>query len=122
MVMPGMDTRPAEQVVLVIPPGTAERVVLGEQPPSNPQDMQLCGWGIRWWSRMKILVEHGLGRWNSAGSSASMPLNTSEKFAFQCSFVPTKIFGIDVNRDYWGTRLWGIFIWRSSCDYPCCPL
>ena len=111
MVMPGMDTRPPQQVVLVIPPGTAQRVAQGQQPPSIPQDMSFVV-GDTLVVKNEDSVQHQLGPlWIPAGSSASMLLNTSQKYAFQCSFVPTKIFGIEVNESLtWGTRLWGIFI------------
>jgi hypothetical protein len=106
LVMPGMDTRAPEKVVLVIPPGTAQRVALGEQPPSIPTNM-LFVVGDTLVVKNEDSVEHQLGPlWIPAGSSASMPLNTDEKFAFQCSFVPTKVFGLDVNQQITaGTRL-----------------
>ena len=106
MVMPGMDTRSPEQILLVIPPGTAQRVALGEQPPSIPTNM-LFVVGDTLVVKNEDSVEHQLGPlWIPAGSSASMPLNTDEKFAFQCSFVPTKVFGLDVNQQITGgTRL-----------------
>ncbi len=109
--MPGMDTRAPEQVLLVIPPGTAQRVALGEQSPSIPTDMMFVV-GDTLVVKNEDSVEHQLGPlWIPAGSSASMPLNTDEKFAFQCSFVPTKVFGLDVNQQLTGgTRLEGIVV------------
>ncbi len=106
VVMPGMDTRSPEQIILVIPLGTAQRVALGEQPPSIPTNM-LFVVGDTLVVKNEDSVEHQLGPlWIPAGSSASMPLNTDEKFAFQCSFVPTKVFGLDVNQQITeGTRL-----------------
>jgi hypothetical protein len=111
MFLPGMDTRAPQQVTLVIPPGTAQRVAQGQQPPSIPQNMNFVV-GDTLIVKNEDSVEHQLGPlWIPAGSSASMALNTSQKYAFQCSFVPTKIFGLDVAEPLdWGTRLWGIFI------------
>jgi len=102
LVMPGMDTRAPKQVLLVIPPGTAQRVALGEQPPSIPTNMMFVV-GDTLVVKNEDSVEHQLGPlWIPAGTSASMPLNTDEKFAFQCSFVPTKVFGLDVNQQITG--------------------
>jgi len=111
MVMPGMDTRPPQQIVLVIPSGTAQRVAQGQQSPSIPQNMSFVV-GDTLVVKNEDSVEHQLGPlWIPAGSSASMALNTSQKYAFQCSFVPTKVFGLEVNESLTlGTRLWGIFI------------
>lgn len=111
MVMPGMDTRAPQQIVLVIPPGTAQRVAQGQQPLSISQDMNFVV-GDTLVVKNEDSVEHQLGPlWIPAGSSASMALKTSQKYAFECSFVPTKVFGITVNEPLTlGTRLWGIFI------------
>jgi hypothetical protein len=106
LVMPGMDTRSPEQVLLVIPPGTAQRVALGEQPPSIPTNM-LFVVGDTLIVKNEDSVVHQLGPlWIPANTSASMALNTAQKYAFQCSFVPTKIFGLDVNQQITvGTRI-----------------
>ena len=104
-------TRPSQEILLVIPPGTAQRVALGQQPPSIPQNMSFVV-GDTLVVKNEDSVEHQLGPlWIPAGSSASMPLNTDKKYAFQCSFVPSKIFGLQVSAALtWDTRLWGIFI------------
>ena len=111
MVMPGMDTRPPRQVVLVIPPGTAQRVAQGQQPPSIPQGMTFVV-GDTLVVENQDSVLHQLGPlWIPAGSSASMPLNVAQNFSFQCSFVPTKLFGLSVNQPLTtGTRLEGIVV------------
>ncbi len=104
-------TRPAQEILLVIPPGTARRVASGQQPPSIPQNMSFVV-GDTLVVKNEDSVEHQLGPlWIPAGSSASMKLNTDQKYAFQCSFVPSKIFGLNVSEALtWDTRLWGIFI------------
>ncbi len=73
---------------------------------------------------MKILVEHQLGPlWIPAGSSASMPLKPHQKYAFQCSFVPTKIFGLDVAEPTdWGYTLVGYIRRRCSPGNALCSL
>ena len=104
-------TRPAQEILLVIPLGTAQRVASGQQPPSIPQNMSFVV-GDTLVVKNEDAVEHRLGPlWIPAGTSASMKLNTDQKYAFQCSFVPSKIFGLDVSEALtWDTRLWGIFI------------
>ena len=104
-------TRPSQEILLVIPPGTAKRVALGQRPPSIPQNMSFVV-GDTLVVKNEDTVEHRLGPlWIPAGTSASMKLSTDQKYAFQCSFVPSKIFGLDVGEALtWDTRLWGIFI------------
>jgi hypothetical protein len=104
-------TRPAQEILLVIPRGTAQRVALGQQPPSIPQNMSFVV-GDTLVVQNEDSVEHQLGPlWIPAGTSASMKLDTNQKYAFQCSFVPSKIFGLTVSESLtWDTRLWGIFI------------
>jgi hypothetical protein len=111
MVMPGMDTRPPRQVVLVIPPGTAQSVAQGQQPPSIPQGMTFVV-GDTLVVKNEDSVQHQLGPlWIPAGSSASMPLDVAQNYSFQCSFVPTKLFGLSVNQPLTvGTRLEGIVV------------
>ena len=111
MFMPGMDTRPPQQVVLVIPPGTAQRLAQGQQPPSIPQGLRFVV-GDTLVVRNEDSVNHQLGPlWIPAGSSASMPLDTSQNYSFQCSFVQTKVFGIQVDQPLTiGTRLEGIVV------------
>ncbi len=111
MFMPGMDTRPPRQVVLVIPSGTAQRVALGQQPPSIPQSMSFV-MGDVLVVKNEDSVAHQLGPlWIPGGSSASMPLDTSQNYSFQCSFVPSKVFGIRVDQPLtMGTRLEGIVV------------
>ncbi len=43
-------------------------------------------------------VDHQLGPlWIPPGTSASLNLDTEQNYAFQCSFQPTKVFGLDVH-------------------------
>ncbi|HUH97621.1 MAG TPA: hypothetical protein VLZ89_09705 [Anaerolineales bacterium] len=111
LVMPGMDTRPPRQVVLVIPPGTAQRVAQGQQPPSIPQGMTFVV-GDTLVVKNEDSEPQQLGPlWIPAGSSASLPLNVAQNYSFQCSFVPTKLFGLSVNQPLTGgTRLEGIVV------------
>ena len=99
-------TRPPQHVTLVIPPGTAQEVARGKQPPSIPANMVFVV-GDTLVVKNEDSVEHVLGPlFIPPGSSASLPLNVSQKYAFQCSFIPTKVFGIDVTEALdIGTRL-----------------
>jgi hypothetical protein len=111
MVMPQMTTRPPQEVLLIIPAGTAQRVAQGQQPPSIPQNMTFVV-GDTLVVKNEDSVQHQLGPlFIPAGTSASMKLDTEQKYSFQCSFVPTKVFGLDVGDPLtWSTRLWGIII------------
>ena len=55
-------------------------------------------------------VDHQLGPlWIPPGTSASLNLDTEQNYAFQCSFQPTKVFGLDVHEPVTPlTRLTGI--------------
>ncbi len=99
-------TRPPERITLVIPPGTAQEVAQGQQPPSIPANMEFVV-GDTLVVKNEDSVQHQLGPlFIPPGTSASMPLNVSQKYAFECSFVPTKVFGIDVTEALdMGTRL-----------------
>ncbi len=110
-VMPGMNTRAPRRVVLTIPAGTAQRVAEGQQPPSIPQGM-LFVVGDTLVVENDDSVIHQLGPlWIPAGSSASMQLNVAQKYSFQCSFVATKLFGLDVSQALTpGTRMEGVIV------------
>jgi hypothetical protein len=110
-VMPQMDTRPPQEVLLVIPPGTAQRVAQGQQPPSIPQNMSFVV-GDTLVVKNEDSVQHQLGPlYIPANTSASLKLDTEQKYSFQCSFVPSKVFGLDVNQPLTpDTRLSGILI------------
>ncbi len=99
-------TRPPEQITLVIPAGTAQQVADGEQPPSIPANMVFVV-GDTLVVKNEDSVQHELGPlFIPPGTSASLPLNVSQKYAFQCSFIPTKVLGLDVTEPLdLGTRL-----------------
>jgi hypothetical protein len=102
-------TRPPQEVVLTIPLGTAEQVARGEQPPSIPQNM-IFVIGDTLVVKNEDSVDHKLGQlWIPANSSAQLPLNQEESFAFECTFQPGKYFGLDVHEPLTlSTRLFGI--------------
>ena len=101
------ETDRAPQVVsIVIPAGTAALVEAGEPIPSIPEEMAFV-LGDTLQVKNEDLVDHQLGPlWIPAGTSASLPLDHADKYAYTCSFQPTRYLGIDVNKPTTlGTRL-----------------
>jgi len=103
--------RPPKEVVLTIPKGTAEQVARGEQPPTIPVNMIFVV-GDTLTVRNEDVVDHKLGPlWIPANSSAQLPLGDVASLAFQCSFQPSKYFGIDVREPLTvNTRILGILL------------
>jgi hypothetical protein len=103
------NTRPPEEITLVIPQGTAEQVARGEQPPTIPENMVFVV-GDTLIVRNEDSVDHKLGPlWIPRNSSAQLSLDEKESFAYECSFQPDRYFGLDVQEALTlGTRLYGI--------------
>ncbi|MFL7867354.1 MAG: hypothetical protein AB8I58_00930 [Anaerolineales bacterium] len=103
------ENRAPQRIELVIPAGTAENIADGEAPPSIPEDMNFVV-GDTLVVVNQDSVDHQLGPlWIPAGTSASMNLDTEQKYVLQCSFAPTKFLGIDVLQPVTlATRLTGI--------------
>lgn len=103
------ENREPMRIELVIPAGTAERVAAGEAPPGIPEDMSFVI-GDTLVVVNQDEVAHQLGPlWVPSGTSASMPLSTEENFALECSFQPTRYFGLDVRPPVTlGTRISGV--------------
>jgi hypothetical protein len=101
--------RPPQEVVLVIQDGTAEQVARGEQPPSIPDEMTFVI-GDTFIIKNEDSVDHKLGSlWIPANSSAQMALEQEASLAFECSFQPGNIFGLDVREPLTtSTRVFGI--------------
>jgi len=101
--------RQPKTVIITIPPGTAERVALGEKPPTIPENMIFVVGDV-------LVVEnndsadHKLGPlWIPAHTSAQLALSQKENLAYECSFQPGKYFGLDVREPLtMGTRIYGI--------------
>ena len=103
------ENRAPQRVQLIIPAGTADGVAKGQAPPSIPADMTFVV-GDTLVVVNQDSVDHQLGPlWIPPGTSASLNLDTKQNYAFQCSFQPTKVFGIDVQEPVTlATRLVGI--------------
>jgi hypothetical protein len=102
-------TRPPKEIVLTIPPGTAEQVARGEQPPSIPENMIFVV-GDTLIVKNEDSVDHKLGPlWIPASASAELSLRQEENLAYECTFQPGKYLGLDVHEPLTlGTRLYGI--------------
>lgn len=101
--------RAPREIVLTIPAGTAQQIARGEQPPSIPENMTFVV-GDRLVVKNEDSVDHKLGPlWIPANSSAQLPLDQEESFAYECTFQPGQYFGLDVREPLTpGTRLYGI--------------
>lgn len=101
--------RPPQEVVLIIPNGTADLVARGEQPPAMPLDMTFVVGDVLVMKNEDV-VDHKLGQlWIPANSSASLVLSEEQNMLFECSFQAGNYFGLDVRQPLtWGTRLYGV--------------
>lgn len=106
----GETARAPKTIVVVIPPGTAELVARGEQPPTLPQGMVFVAGDI-----LSIVnqdsADHQLGPiWIPAGTAGQLVLGQADKLAFGCSFSPSKYFDLDIREPLTlSTRVLGIF-------------
>lgn len=98
--------RPPQQVELVIPAGTSERVQAGEPAPSIPEEMVFV-LGDTLLVKNQDAIDHQLGPvWVPPGAQARLVLEEPGKFAYSCSFQPTRYLGLDVRKPTtWSTRL-----------------
>ena len=101
--------RAPRDVILVIPPGTAQEVARGEQPPSIPKNMTFVV-GDRLVVKNQDSVEHKLGPlWIPPNSTAQLSLDQQDSFAYECTFQPGNYFGLDVLEPLTlATRIYGI--------------
>jgi hypothetical protein len=102
--------RQPQTVVINIPPGTADRVALGESPPTIPENMIFVVGDVLVVENNDS-VDHKLGPlWIPAHTSAQLALSQKENLAYECSFQPGKYLGLDVREPLtMATRLYGIF-------------
>lgn len=102
--------RAPRNISLLIPAGTAEKVAQGQAGPGLPNNMVFVI-GDTLSVKNEDSVDHHLGPlFIPAGSTASLKLDQANHFAYECSFQPTKYFGLDVREPVtWTVRLYGIF-------------
>jgi hypothetical protein len=101
--------RSPQTIELTIPPGTADQVARGEQPPTIPADMVFLV-GDELVVNNQDSVAHELGPlFIPSGSSAHLNFTASESYSYSCSFQPSKRLGLDVQEPVTvGTRIRGI--------------
>lgn len=88
--------RAPQQVELVIPLGTLEKVNRGETVTSIPEEMVFMV-GDTLLVRNEDSVSHQLGPlWIPANSSASLSMDRADRYVESCSFQPSKYLGLDV--------------------------
>lgn len=103
------ENREAQRIELIIPLGTAEKVAQGEKPPALPEEMTFVLGDVLVVTNQDR-VAHQLGSlWVPPGTSASLVLGNVQNLAVECSFQPTRYFGIEVREPVtWKTRLTGM--------------
>lgn len=108
-------SRPPEEIELIIPPGTAEKVAQGER--VMPEEISFVV-GDTLIVVNEDNVAHTLGPlYIPAGASSSLKLDQPTNMSYSCSFQPSQDFGVSVeglgNVDEAltpGTRIYGILI------------
>lgn len=101
--------RAPQEIEIVIPAGTAERVEAGRDPIDIPNSMIFVV-GDTLVVTNQDVVDHELGPlWIPPGATASMALDEEQNFVFDCSFQPTNYLGLDVREavTVW-TRISGV--------------
>jgi hypothetical protein len=103
--------RGPQRIELEIPAGTAEQIAKGDSKPTIPTNMIFVAGDTLVVNNMDK-VDHKLGPlFIPAGTSASLVLNEANKFAYECSFQPSRVFGLDVQEPVTSaTRIYGILI------------
>jgi hypothetical protein len=98
--------RVPEQIELVIPVGTADKVAAGEPIPSIPDEMTFV-LGDTLIVNNEDTVDHQLGPlWIPPRSKASLVLDAAERYAYSCSFQTSRYLGLNVKQaTTWQTRL-----------------
>lgn len=104
------ENRAPQRIELFIPAGTAAQVAQGEAPPAIPAEMTFV-LGDTLVVVNQDSTAHQLGPlWIPAGASASLNLDSEQNYVMECSFQPTRIFGLEVREPVTlATRLTGIF-------------
>lgn len=88
--------RPPQQVELIIPAGTAEKVAAGEPAPGIPNEMTFVLGDVLVVRNMDSET-HTLGPLLiPAGASASLPLYEEDNFSMTCSFNASSYMGLTV--------------------------
>jgi hypothetical protein len=103
--------RAPEVIQLVIPKGAAERIASGETVPSIPEEMVFVVGDT-----LEVMNEdsavHQLGPLTvPPGATARMLMEQANKYAYSCSFQPSRYLGLDVRQGTTlSTRLTGLVV------------
>jgi hypothetical protein len=98
--------RAPQTVQLTIPLGTADLVADGGSVPTIPEEMVFVEGDV-----LEVInddkVDHQLGPiWVPSGATGRLVLENANKYAYSCSFAPSRYLGIDVRQaTTMGTRL-----------------
>ena len=103
--MRGSSDRLPEEIELVIPAGTADKVKLGEAVPVIPDEMTFV-LGDTLVVKNQDVVDHQLGPlWIPPNTKASLVLDAAQRYAYACSFKTTRYLGLNVKQaTTWQTR------------------
>ena len=103
--------RGPQRIELVIPPGTAAKIALGQSDPALPASLVFV-LGDTLVVRNEDVVVHQLGPlYIPAGSSASMTLNQPDNLVLRCSFQVSNYEGFNVQEPVTlFTRLAGLIV------------
>ncbi len=101
--------RPPQEIALVIPLGTSEKIARGESNPAIPENMVFVT-GDTLLVKNDDVEAHTLGPlFIPPGTSASLKLNEAQNLTYACSFQPGQYFGLDVREPVTiGTRIYGV--------------
>jgi len=103
--------RAPKVIELKISSGTAARISKGEVSSTIPENMVFVV-GDTLIVNNEDVVDHKLGSlFIPSGTSASLTLNDANNFTYDCSFQPSRVFGINVQEPVTAvTRIYGILI------------
>ena len=89
--------RAPQDVLLVIPAGTAEKVARGEAEPNLPEQMRFVTGDVLIVQNDDV-VDHELGPlFIPAGTRASLTLEEAAHYDYSCSFHPSQFLGLAVS-------------------------
>lgn len=109
-------SRPAQEITLVIPAGTADRVAAGETAPEVPESLRLAT-GDTILVHNQDVVSHQLGpMWIPAGATGRLTFPRTIVGQYACSFTPVGYFGIQVEPRLTGLERF-VFLVVSGLPY-----
>ena len=90
--------RAPQTVQLTVPLGTADLVANGDSVPTIPEEMVFVEGDVLEVNNEDV-VDHQLGPiWVPPGATGRLVLEDANKYAYACSFAPSRYLGIDVRQ------------------------